>query len=569
MASTTTTFVPEDTSSKSVYSQQDPYASRPIETSMIFLLALIIAACVEGLVDWLDENEDPYFQAIFSSIKQETLVCSLLTMIIMFCKSLGAFSARWSIMLNYAVMTLFFMIIFMLIILCSVVLSLSIETRKWIYFESGLGGMGRIDADPQLSDREELFRKCRERFRETMIAKGLRRGDGVKFSDYLKRVQRHTMKAITDLGWKCWSGLAVWILMNGVRARITAPNTPTEEIKQSAHFVNLFSFIAMVGFITLIIFLMLHYVVQSKVRIFADEPAAKLAPNGTTWIIKDCAKEYLFFGSLETTAQLFQTCILILMWFFSVFVLALLSSVFQVFPWYGAVLWIIFAVIPLVVFAIVFPWTVTMITILNFLGEGIDVAEAKELVAVLEEKERRERTLTLQDHDDTDLTAAHGGAGGGSGSGGGSGGGGAPIGTNDEWQGAPVSLHETSNKAAALDEVAPTFDVRTFQKQADSPNGKTELNKTTRRGFDAQRKAANVTDYVGVHAFAAGTAKGNTMTRLNDVWNMLSLPPPVTKNRATGWLESTVRAPPSANAASSSSSSLSRPLVADEDMAAL
>ena len=42
---------------------------------------------------------------------------------------------RWSLMLNYSVLTLFFMICFMIIIVISIVLSLRVEMGKWKFFE--------------------------------------------------------------------------------------------------------------------------------------------------------------------------------------------------------------------------------------------------------------------------------------------------------------------------------------------------------------------------------------------------------------------------------------------------
>ena len=66
----------------------------------------------------------------------------------------------------------------------------------------------------------------------------------------------------------------------------------------------------------------------------ASEPAAKLAPNGASWIVVN-ASEFLFFGSMETTAQLFQTVILVLEWYFAVFVLAMVYDVFRVYGGLG------------------------------------------------------------------------------------------------------------------------------------------------------------------------------------------------------------------------------------------
>ena len=502
--------------SENIYTRPDPVAKFPVEATAVFFLALIFASLVEFFIDYLADIESEYFQVIFDSIKQETLVCSLLTMLIIFSKSLGAFAAKWSLMLNYSVLTLFFMIIFMMVIVGAVVLSLRVEMNKWKYFEGT-----RIDADPQLSDKEELFRACRDRFHESLRAKGMTPREGLKFSDYLLRVEKHSMKSITDLGWKCWAGLGVLILMNGVRSRITAPADDTQALQQTDYTINLASYIVMVGFGCLAFFLILHYVVQSRARQFSKDPAAKLAANGTTWIVVN-ASEFLFFGSMETTAQLFQTVILVLEWYFAVFVLAMIYDVFRVYGGVGLI-WLIFAVLPLIIFAAMFPWTITLITILQFLGDGLDEKEAHDLLDVLEEQERRNNTLTLAEADDDEGKKNDARAG---------------IGINDEWIGAPVSLHETSNQASHLDTAAPSFDVKTFQ----HPNAVDMMK--TRKAFEANKKADIVTDNVKTNAFSkdATNKGGSTKDRLNDVWGMLSMPPPSEKRRATGWLDSKVTA---------------------------
>jgi hypothetical protein len=526
-----------DASTQNIYTRADPVAKFPIEATAVFFLALILASTVEFFIDFLGDIESEYFQVIFSSIKQEMLVCSLLTMLIIFAKSLGAFSAKWSLMLNYAVLTLFFMILFMIVIVVSVVISLTVEMNRWKYFEGT-----RIDADPQLTDKEELFRTCRERFRESLRAKGMTPRDGLMFSDYLLRVERHTMKAVTDLGWRCWTGLAVLILMNGVRSRITAPNDVNAQLRQSDYTINLVSYIVMVGFGTLAFFLILHFVVQSRLRAFVSEPAAKLAPNGTKWIVVT-ASEFLFFGSMDTTAQLFQTVIVVLEFYFSVFVLAMIYDAFRIFGGAGIV-FVIVAVVPLVVFVLMFPWTITMITMLQFLGDGLDVTEAHDLLDALEEQERRNNTLTLAENEGlgekkVEIKAS--------------------LGINDEWTGAPVSLHENSTQAATLDTSAPTVEVKTFA----HPNA-VEMSQT-RRAFAAIEKAKTLTDNVGVGAFTSATpATVSTKARLADVWGMLSMPPPAEKSRASGWVDMKV----TAAARPSALDSLRQPLVdaRDEDV---
>lgn len=541
----------------SIYQYETVDGTYPVEGTSIFFFIVLLSAAFEFLIDYLSDIESEYFQAIVSSIKQEMLVCSLIGMLIIGAKSFGALSERWNLMLNYSILTFFFMIIFMIIIVLSIVLSLRVEMAKWKFFEG-------TDIDvphAKLTAKQELFKQCRERFRESLLAKDVKQVEKILFSDYLLAVQTRSMKAITDLGWKCWSGLAAVILLNGMRARGTAPQGTTATLTDQDWLNNITSYIFTVGCITMIIFLVLHFVIQSRVRTFAQSQAARKAPDGS-WIVVD-ASDFLFFGSLESTAGIFQTVILVLEWYFAVYVLAMAADSFKVFGW-GGLGFIVIAIIPLIVFATVFPWTVVMITMLSFLGTGIDEKEATSLVEHADEQTKHNSQLTQAHEDEQNRKKTDFRAG---------------MGINDEWGGdhvQTVTLHSSSSTdkhAANLDTTVPTWDSKDFQ----HPNAvelakirkvKLALIQQEQAAAQAEADAKSRGSGAAAASSAIGGGGGGGSSSSKHKLGVLSLPlkrDPAAEARRSPAADPNVfmrsAVPSAAAAASSSSSSIEAPLI--------
>src|SRR5262249_48778371 len=132
-----------------IYTGPDRVVLFPVEGTAIFALVTLVASVLEFFIDYFRSFEDEYVQLIYGSVSEETIVCSLLTMMMIFVKSLGTLQPKWILMLNYAVLSLFFMVVFFLLIIGSVVVALHVQMKNWRYFEGT-----RIDADQKLSAKE-------------------------------------------------------------------------------------------------------------------------------------------------------------------------------------------------------------------------------------------------------------------------------------------------------------------------------------------------------------------------------------------------------------------------------
>lgn len=433
---------------QNIYTGPDLNVLYPVEGTAIFVAVVLSAAVVEYVIDVLMAIENDYFQKVYSSVREETIVCSILTMLMIFAKSVGTLQPKWVLMLNYAVLGLFFMVLFFVVIIGGSVMSLRLEVSKWRRFEGT-----RIDADPMLSYKEIIFKACRDRFRESLALHDVKSSNDVMFTDYMQRMQRFTVAAITDLSWKSWLALAVMVIINGVRSRITTGSqTGVARLSRADRTINVSTYIGVVGYGTLLIYMVVHFMLQMRLRSFAQASITSKDADGNVEVSSSQAR--LFFSRFATTSHIFQCTVLVLEWYLSVFALGMAYEISQEYG-YLAILIFASAVLPMFIFVWMFPWTITMITILNGLGADLDVEEAEATVqAATLEEEQAKNTTGVADAQAEQEALARGAA--------------------DEWQGEYISLHETAGDKM-LDVYSPSLNVR-----ADHPNA------PKRKAFEAK-----------------------------------------------------------------------------------
>ena len=246
--------------------------------------------------------------------------------------------------------------------------------------------------------------------------------------------------------------LAHVIDISGIHSKITAgpttPNgaesnsatlAPAAEITDGDRLINVASYILVVGYGTLVTFPVMHSILGARLKSFAMEPIAKDEGGGEI-SIKSSAK-LLFFESFDTTCHIFQCTILILEWYFAVFVLGMAYEIWRTYSLFALVFFGA-ATAPVAIFIVVFPWTITMISMLRSLGSDLLAEEVQSLIDEgNEDNERRgESTAVNAKSDDpavitgaVKLGAAAGGA--------------AKLGgKDDEWHGEEVTLYDKSNK---------------------------------------------------------------------------------------------------------------------------
>jgi hypothetical protein len=483
---------------KNIYSGPDLVVLYPVEGTGIFATVVLGASLVEFLIAYLMGIDNDYFQLVYKCVAEETIVCSLLTLVMIFAKSLGTLQPKWVMMLNYAVLSLFFMVVFFVGIIGSVVIVLHLRMKRWHAFEEST----RIDVDPKLSSHELLYKQCRDRFRESIVGKDLKYIPDMKFHGYMQRMERFTVAEITDLSWKSWVALAVIVVVNGVRARITTGTGGNTVLTTTDRSINVASYIGFVGYGALALYVVTHYLLYFRLRAFASTPAAKV--NELTHQIELLSsRRLLYFADFRTTAQVFQCSVLILEWYLAVFVLGMGFEVYRTYAYVSIVIFAA-AVLPLLTFVYMFPTTITTITILNSLGEDLNVTEVQ---AVLDAHARQEAAASgvLDNNAGADGSAPviHGAA--------------PPAashthaGEPDEWNGEQVTLHDKSSNRL-LDLYVPTLNVR-----ADHPNAR------PRAAFEgrAPRPA------LGVAAASASLNASALPTRDQRYYNEgLDLPPP-------------------------------------------
>jgi hypothetical protein len=494
-----------------VYTMADPVARFPVEAATVFVIIAAMASAIEFAIDRLKRNESQYFQQLWAAVKQEFLVSALLTMLIVFCESVGGFSDSWIVVLNYTVLTLFFVVVIFLCLIFAIVFKLRVEMTRWRYFEGT-----RIDVDPKLSHREGIYKQARDRFRESVAANAVVVKSSMKFADYLAAVEPQTVSGISDMGWRAWAALAVVVIMNGVRGLITV-SSDTVNVSKNQRAIDVFSFIILIGYGSLAVYLAMHFAIQNRAGRYVSEPAA--VQVGDKWAVSKPV-ELLFFGSFDTTAMAFQVVMLIQEWYVAVLVLGMMSQVFSTFGGLG-VLILIAAFLPVVIVALMMPWSVTLISMLRWLGDSLDLERVRALVGQAEENE----AAAL-------LAAAAGAAGA------------AAANKNkvattaalniareDEWDGAPITLHQSAGMNSQLDVTSPPL------------RGATNTHASARRAYATTARDSQATLHtMDVRLFAGREEAddGPLLTLDGSAFIVPGLPPSRPVQQQHGWLPSRV-----------------------------
>lgn len=234
------------------------------------------------------------------------------------------------------------------------------------------------------SSREKIFTRCRDLWMETIIRKRLlnrqqsgsgataadiRDDDHMVFTDYVWKLMPTIMSLQADLGWKAWLVLALFVVVDGVRAVIVLGdnNTVTTEVLLT----SVGSFVFLGGLLPLICFLLLMFRVQSGVDRFSRKPLMRQHEREARPTMAGSRHE-LFFGELEASITIFQMILLVFEWYAAFFYLNFSQPIVDE---YGSVAFLFFlgALVPVVIYLTQMPWTLTMLAILSGIGSDLDV----------------------------------------------------------------------------------------------------------------------------------------------------------------------------------------------------
>ena len=444
-----------------LFTTGDQMALNPVEGCTIFVSLCFLAAVIEIVLADMRMGNSTFFNTIFASVAQETLIVGLMTLLLNLVATLGQLSALWVAMLQYAVVSLLFMVISFVVIVSVVSVALRLQLNVWKNFEGA-----RMDQDPRHNAKEGLYTKFRDKFRETLHQKEISFPQQLLFTSYVGRRHHHVLALVADLDWKAWLVLAAFVAINGVRQQIVIGNsvgTKIVTLTTQQNYIDLFSYILCCGYAPVMVFLLLHSSLESRAQKFGMKP---LMRQHERELVGHMAKPTvdLFFGETVTTAQVFQLIILILEWYLAFFILVFANGSWSLLGPLALVVYIA-ALVPLCIFVAVFPWTILLVTLMCNVGTDLDEDDVEDLIEELRQQQSRAHSTTelarlLHGGDDKARSAAAAATGGG----------GLLASQNtvrDEWNGAPITLHSSATIATQLDETNPV-----------------ELKNTTRRNLE-------------------------------------------------------------------------------------
>jgi hypothetical protein len=417
-------------------------ALNPVEGCTIFIALCFIAAVVEVWLSRIRQGNSTFFNTLFASVAQETLIVGLMTLLLTFVGTLGQLSPLWVALLHYDVVSLMLMVICFVVIVSLVVVALRIQLNQWKRFEGA-----RMDQDPLHSTKEDIYTKCRDKFRETLREKGISYPPQLLFTMYVERRYHTVLALVADLDWKAWFVLAAFVAINGVRQQIiigSAVEGSATELTSQQGYIDLFSFIVICGFAPVMVFLLLHSSLERRVQKFGAKPLMRQHERELVAHMAQPSKD-LFFEDVGVTAQVFQFIILLFEWYLAFFILILSNSAWNLM---GALALVVYAaaLIPLGIFLAVFPWTVLMVTLMSSIGEDVNEEVVEELAEELRQQYSRAHTVTelgklLEAHQRAAVSSV----------------GVATVRVQDEWNGPPITLHSSvpAKLAAHLTETNP------------------------------------------------------------------------------------------------------------------
>lgn len=387
----------------SLYSSGDIILENPIESSAIFLVVVVICASLEYLFTLAGDVGSKFFRVMFETISEEVLVVGSLSLLLTFGSSFfQSLPSSWAVMFQWTHICLLFMGVTFVVLLILTVATAFASNTKWKKFENS-----RMQGSPEgLSAREQKYRLAHEKFVLALRAFGL--PTTVSFSQYLLKAEKRNLVALGNLSWKSWLALSTIVVLNALRTKINpqspSATDPYDVLSTTDAIINVSSFIALAGYGTLAMFFYIHFSLQHRFRQYLmlnagqgnnldemDEmrgaagggggggggsspgnagggDASQPLVNGR--IDLDDPQSFLLWQNLNSTMSLIQACLMFFVWYSAVFFLNMVYTTFT-FDIAFALLLIIAAMLPLIIFVVLVPWTLTTVAVLSTLGTNL------------------------------------------------------------------------------------------------------------------------------------------------------------------------------------------------------
>jgi len=339
----------------SLSSSGEVMLKNPVDTCVIFIVVIALCAGIEMSIQHLSNVQNKYFRVIFGAFLEEVMIVGVLSLLLLFGTSIiPGISDRWMTIFRWMVMCLFFMALFFALIVISMYVRGQFAIKAHRLFEETRQG-----SDIMFSWNEKRYIDVCKRFKASAAYVSIKNIESLRFADYLAKMQRHNVVQITDLSWKSWAWLSVLVVINVFRSKLTAPNQNVIDVDTMTEFElvkAVWSYILVIGYGTVLLFLILHYTIQQRlVRYLSEEPlpgmgtepvrktesaastglntgaADKAAqPKSEREVLVEMLEDpskNLLMGSIERTLEFIQIVIMWLEWYLSVFALGMVSSI--------------------------------------------------------------------------------------------------------------------------------------------------------------------------------------------------------------------------------------------------
>jgi hypothetical protein len=373
-----------------LYSSGDVILENPIESSAILLIVVVVCASIEYIFALGKEVNSKFFRELFSTLSEEVLVVGVLSLLLTVAASMvSSLPDQWSIMLDWVHVCLLFMAVLLIILLTAVAVGVINSYKSWTKFEGQ-----RMRSSPEShSAREVVFRKAHEKFVACMKVYKLDPRD-VSLSQYLLKHTKMHLVTLGNLSWKSWLALSSIVVLNALRTKLI-PQTPSatdinQVLDTTNEAINIASFIAVCGYGSLTIFLIVHFRLSRRLVQYltlntsaqaesggvidkADGTSAGDEPllNERETFLED-SQTFLVWRSTESTMAVIQAVFIFLVWYGAVFFLNALYHTFA--QNIGLTLLLICgALAPIVVFIALVPWTLTIVAILGSFGTNLNI----------------------------------------------------------------------------------------------------------------------------------------------------------------------------------------------------
>ena len=366
------TNLPSTTEPPGIYKTGDLILANPEESCIIFVSVILVSALLEFILQRLAEVDNRYVRIVVTVMEQEVTIVGVLALFLTFTVSLVPkrfITPLYVKLFSWAIMSLFFMACFFVIIVVFQFLVAHFDIRRWKNFEEG-----RMENEElhNLSYRERLYKATYDRYEKELHLKTPFRPQQLPFVEFVSVLLNKHLMRMSNLSYRTWLCLSFVVLLNLLRTRLT----PAVSRSEDDDFTNALMYVFIVGFGSLLVFMIFFAMLQQRLKLYCEEDKAAAAGGATvgakpTAVVATAlaatASSRVPFGSPKRAIEFLQVVILSMNWFATLFVtgnaehMAHLPSL-----WRRATVFTLFA-IPLVTVIVLLQWTLLSMTLLSCL----------------------------------------------------------------------------------------------------------------------------------------------------------------------------------------------------------